>query len=181
MTGSVEEVLQQLRAVIGALDRAAVIAMGAQAEADRAYSSYTEAATGSAHPQLNVARQESRIAADKAGKVVRLLAEAATSFAEYVNAIAPDTVPTRASAPEAMPAGESLAETSGEGALSSMLLGRIDGVPNGDDGLEHMHSLADNVQDAARPGGHAVHRPSMSVYKGPIPRGHTRGTSFSPR
>jgi hypothetical protein len=57
-----------------------------------------------------------------------------------------------------MPSGEQLAEPSDSGPLSSMLLGRVEEVPNADDGLDHMRTLADQIQHAARPGGQAVPR-----------------------
>jgi len=173
MSSALTEVLQQLRDVIGDLDKAAITAKGAEADARRAFALYDEAATGSAHPQTYIARQEAHTAADKAGKVARLLSEAATAFAEYANHIAPGTVPARISAPEAMPSGERLLEPSGSGPLSSTLLGLVEDVPNADDGLEHMHTLADQIQDAARPGGQAVARtPEVTTGGGESQGGH---------
>jgi hypothetical protein len=159
-----EEVLQKLRAVIGDLDQAAVIASAAQEDARRACASFDEAATGSTRPQMNIARQEANIAAAKAGKVAQLLAEAATAFAEYVNHVA-GTVPSRASAPEAVPSGKQLSEPSGRGPLMKRLAGKLATTPNADDGLEGISTIGNNVRDAARPGGIVVPRSSTPVYK----------------
>jgi hypothetical protein len=68
MSSALEEMLQQLRVVIGELDRAAVTVTAAQHHATVAAAAFDEAATGSAHPQMYIARQESRVAADKAGQ-----------------------------------------------------------------------------------------------------------------
>jgi hypothetical protein len=165
MSSTIQEVLQQLRAVIGELDQAAVTASAAQEDARRAYSFFDEAATGSAHPQMNIARQEANIAAAKAGKVARLLAEAATAFADYVNQVAPGAVPSRASAPEALPSGEQLSEPSARGPLMKRLAGKLAATPNADDGLEGISTIGNNVQDAARPGGVVVPQSPTAVYR----------------
>jgi hypothetical protein len=166
MSGTLAEVLQQLQEVVGRLDKAAVSAKGAEVDAQRASTLFGKAATGSTYPSGYIARQEAHTAADKAGKVGRLLSEAATAFAEYVSHIAPGTGVARVSASNSMPSGKQLLEPSGSGPLSSTLLGLVEEVPNADDGLEHMHTLADQIQDAVRPGGQAVPRTPEPVAGG---------------
>jgi hypothetical protein len=110
MSASIAEVLAELRELIGTLDEAAGLASRAQVDAREAYGAYREAGTGSRRPDIVRAQVDARTAAEKAGKTARLLAEAASAFAEYVDVIAPGTVPPRHSAPEAMPSGEGLVE-----------------------------------------------------------------------
>lgn len=62
---------------------------------------------------------QARTAAEKAGKTSRLLAEAAGHFTNYINIIAPGTVPDRVSAPEATPAGERLTSEAERSTASS--------------------------------------------------------------
>jgi hypothetical protein len=102
------EVLGQLRNLLGMIDEAAAQALHAQADAQEAHASYHEAAIGSRHPQLARAVVDSRTAGEKAGKTARLLAEAANAFADYIEMIAPGTVPSRRAEPGAMPGGEAL-------------------------------------------------------------------------
>jgi hypothetical protein len=109
MSDLISEVLAELRELIGTVDEAAMLALRAQADAQEAYSAYREAGTGSKRPDIARAQVDSRTAAEKAGKTARLLAEAASAFADYVNVIACGTVPPRHSAPDAAPTGEGLA------------------------------------------------------------------------
>jgi hypothetical protein len=159
MSGSLGDVVRQLRQVIVELDQAAVTAKHAQAGAEQAHGLYSEAARGTDHPQTNRAINESRTAAEKAGKSARLLAEAASAFTEYVNHIAPGSAPPRSSAPEASPAGERLmSPAGGHRQLSNKLLGRIASVKNADDGLQNVEKVAETIQEAAGSGGVAVQR-----------------------
>jgi hypothetical protein len=114
MTSSMADVLAQLREVLGVIDHAAVAALRAQTDAHEARHAYQEAGTGTKHTHINQAITQARTAGEKAGKVARLLAEAASAYADYINTIAPGTVPARHSAPEAMPSGEILLEEAAE-------------------------------------------------------------------
>ncbi|GAB3972354.1 hypothetical protein V1634_07580 [Plantactinospora veratri] len=103
---SVASVVAQFRAILGIIDEAAVGAARAQEEAEQSRAAYAEVSQGTADRLMRKAVEDSRTAAEKAGKTARLLSEAAEHFTTYVNIIAPGTVPPRSSAPEAMPEGE---------------------------------------------------------------------------
>lgn len=102
------EVVAQLRELITEIDKTAVMAMSAQEKAREACGSYQEAATGTDHPEMRSAVADARTAGEKAGKVARLLAEAANAFSDYLNEIAPGSAPSRRHAADVMPTGEDL-------------------------------------------------------------------------
>lgn len=110
MSGSAGEVVALLRQAIEHLDRAAATAMRAQADADQAHARYAEAARGTNHSRIRQATDESRTASEKAGKVARLLAEAATHLANYSNLIDPGSGPVRLASDQAKPSGEELVQ-----------------------------------------------------------------------
>jgi hypothetical protein len=165
MSSTLQEVIQQLNEIIAELDQAAVTASAAQADARRAFVFFDEAATGSADPYMNIARQEANIAAAKAGKVARFLAEAATAFGDYANTIAPGSAASRGSASRALPSGEHLGKPRARGPLMRRLAAKLTTTPNADDGLEGISTIANNIQDAVRPGTVATPRPPMPVYQ----------------
>ncbi|MEU4550526.1 hypothetical protein [Micromonospora violae] len=112
MSGSIGEVVAQLRSAIDTLHSAAVVAQRAQADAEQANTHYTQAARGSRHPELTGAVTESKTAGEKAGKLARLISEAADRVGEYSNAVAPGSAPTTQPSDSATPSGEDLlAET----------------------------------------------------------------------
>ncbi|MEW2428273.1 hypothetical protein AB0877_09685 [Micromonospora sp. NPDC047644] len=112
MSGSIGEVVAQLRSAIDTLHSAAVVARRAQADAEQANTHYTHAAQGSRHPELTGAVTESKTAGEKAGKLARLITEAADRVAAYSNAVAPGSAPTTQPSDSATPSGEDLlAET----------------------------------------------------------------------
>ncbi|MFG1763128.1 hypothetical protein ACGFIH_07365 [Micromonospora parva] len=112
MSGSIGDVVAQLRSAIDTLHSAAVIAQRAQADAEQANTHYTQAAQGSRHPELTGAVTESKTAGEKAGKLARLISEAADRVGEYSNAVAPGSAPTTQPSDSATPSGEDLlAET----------------------------------------------------------------------
>lgn len=108
MSESLGEVVAQLRSVINTLHSAAVVAQRAQAEAEEAHAHYSRAARGSRHPQLTGALTESRTAAEKAGRLARLITEAADHVGAYSNAVAPGSASTGQQPDSAMPSGEGL-------------------------------------------------------------------------
>jgi hypothetical protein len=115
---SVGDVIAQLRHVIERLDRAAVAVSGTQEDATRAHSLLTEVAHGTNHRQMRRAISESQIAGAKAGKVARLLGEAAAHFSAYADLIAPGSGLSRGQATEGPPSGDELlrqAEEKGSG------------------------------------------------------------------
>ncbi|MEK8107667.1 hypothetical protein NKG94_26285 [Micromonospora sp. M12] len=112
MSGNLGEVVAHLRSAIDILHSAAVVARRAQADAEEANARYTRAAQGSSHPELTGTVAESRTAGEKAGKLARLISEAADRIGAYSNAIAPGSAPARQPADSAAPSGEDLlAET----------------------------------------------------------------------
>jgi hypothetical protein len=114
MTSTLQEVVLELRELLTAIDEAAVAAKHAQADAAEANASYLEAGKGTDHPVMNQAVAKAEAAVDKAFNTAELLAAAADAFADYINTIAPGTVPARYSAPDAMPDGERLLSESEE-------------------------------------------------------------------
>jgi hypothetical protein len=108
MSVSVGDVVAELRAVLDRLDSAAITATRAQADAEQAHRLYSEAAQGTDHPRIRQAVVDSRTAGEKAGKMARLVADAADHLTAYVNAIAPGSMPDRTSV--AGPSGEELVQ-----------------------------------------------------------------------
>jgi hypothetical protein len=102
---SIGEVVARLLQAIEAIDRAAINADGARNESELSHKSFVEAGQGTADPRMRAAITESRTASEKAGKVARLLSEAAGHFTAYINIIAPGSA---TSPPDAMPSGEEL-------------------------------------------------------------------------
>ncbi|MEU7839458.1 hypothetical protein AB0B39_00650 [Micromonospora sp. NPDC049114] len=112
MSGSLGDVVAQLRKAIDTLHSAAVVAQRAQADAEEAKSYYAQAAQGSSHPDLTGAVTESRTAGEKAGKLARLITEAADRIGTYSNVVAPGSAPTQQPTDSATPSGKDLlAET----------------------------------------------------------------------
>lgn len=105
---SIGEVVARLLQAIEAIDRAAVNADGVRNESELSHKSFVEAGRGTADPRMRAAITESRTASEKAGKVARLLGEAAGHFSTYINIIAPGASPSRNAASDAMPDGERL-------------------------------------------------------------------------
>ncbi|MGI5145926.1 hypothetical protein ACQEVC_05920 [Plantactinospora sp. CA-294935] len=101
-------VVAQLRVITERLDGSAVMASRVQAETREANAQFTEAGRGTAHPAIRQAVSESRTADEKAGKVARLLSEAAGHLAAYMQVIAPGSAPSRHRASEGPPSGEHL-------------------------------------------------------------------------
>ncbi|GGO30294.1 hypothetical protein [Micromonospora parathelypteridis] len=108
MSGSLGQVVAQLRSAIDTLHNAAVVARRAQADAEEAHAHYSQAAQGSSHPHLSGAVTESKTAGEKAGKLARLISEAADRIGNYLNAVAPGSAPTRQPTDSAAPSGEDL-------------------------------------------------------------------------
>ncbi|WP_406067033.1 hypothetical protein [Micromonospora sp. NBC_01638] len=112
MSGSLGDVVAQLRGAIDTLHSAAVVARRAQADAEEANAHYTRGAQGSGHPELTGAVTESKTAAEKAGRLARLISEAADRVGAYSNAVAPGSAPNTRPSDSATPSGEDLlAET----------------------------------------------------------------------
>ncbi|MEO3923775.1 hypothetical protein ABGB07_07930 [Micromonosporaceae bacterium B7E4] len=98
----------QLGAVIERLHKEAVEAARTKAEAEQANREFAEVGRGTADRRIRAAITESRTASEKAGKVARLLSEAAAHFSAYINIIAPGAIHDRNLAQDALPDGERL-------------------------------------------------------------------------
>lgn len=105
MSASIAEVVARLLKVRDQLAKAGVTALRAETDANEAYSRYEEASRGSAHRDIRAAVTNIQTAAQKSGKVARLLREAETHLAEFINTIAPGSTPDP---PDVMPTGEEL-------------------------------------------------------------------------
>nr|MDT0663302.1 hypothetical protein [Micromonospora sp. DSM 115978] len=108
-TGSIGDIVAQLRAAQDQLAASAVTAGRAQADALEALSRYTEAGRGSEHPEIKAAISEIQIAGAKSDKVARLINEIRQHIIDYANHIAPGAV-SPAATPSAMPTGEQLVQ-----------------------------------------------------------------------
>ena len=95
MSASVGAVVAQLRAVVDATDRAAMSAHRARVDADTSSRRFAGAGRGSSNLNMRQAIAESAAAVERLSTVAVMLAEAANAFADYINHIAPGTVPTR--------------------------------------------------------------------------------------
>ena len=178
MTGNLADVVQQFRQVISELDQAAITAEAAQEHAGEATTHYVEVTRGTDHPDVNRAKYESNTAGEKAGKVARLLADAASAFAEYVNTIAPGSVPSRVPSSEATPDGRQFLDTTRRGPLSSRLVGRAGSIQNAEDGLQHVKKTANSVQDAMRPTGTATSKSTSAFVKSQESQGPQTGDAL---
>jgi hypothetical protein len=107
---SVGDVVARLLAVIERLDRAAIGASRSQAEAEQVHNVLGEVARGSDHALVRTAIVASGEAAAKAGKVARLLGEAANHFASYANEIAPGSTPPSGRATDSGPTGKQIVQ-----------------------------------------------------------------------
>jgi hypothetical protein len=173
MTGDLSKVIQQFRQVISDLDQAAIVAEVARKQAEEANSHYVEVSRGTEHPDINQAKYESQTAGQKAGKIARLLSEAASAFANYVNAIAPGAVARKESSE--IPDSARILDTARQGRRSSRLLRRLGAVPNAEDGLQHAKKLANAIQDAVRPSGAETPKSTPAFMKPGEPQGAHAG------
>lgn len=171
MTSVLQEVLAELRELLTAIDEAAVAAMHAQADTADARDRYQQAAKGTDHPRMNRAITNAQTAADKAGKTARLLAEAANAFADYINTIAPGTVPARHSAPDATPDGEALLSEAEERDSRSDVAWRkqtkkADDTQDAGENVETgARSFFKDKKNLERPSGVTVASTAKAVYK----------------
>ncbi|MET8041786.1 hypothetical protein ABZU25_13090 [Micromonospora sp. NPDC005215] len=112
MSGSLGDVVAQLRGAIDTLHSAAVVAQRAQADAEEANAHYAQGGQGSSHPDLTGALNESKTAAESAGRLASLISAAADRVGAYSNAVAPGSAPTTRTSDSATPSGDDLlAET----------------------------------------------------------------------
>jgi hypothetical protein len=171
MTSLLQEVLAEMRELLTAIDEAAGKALHAQEDAREAHAQYVEATRGTSHPDAAKAVTNVHTAAQKAGKTARLLAEAANAYADYINTIAPGTVPARHSAPDAMPDGERLlAEADERGSRADAFWRRQakkaddtqDSAENAEKGFRAYFTHQKNLQ---RPSGVTVASTAKAEYK----------------
>jgi hypothetical protein len=108
MTASVADIVAQLLQVRERLAAAAVTTMRAQADAEHAHGRYSEAGSGTEHPQIREAITDIRTASDKAARAARLLNEARSHLTKYLNKIAPGSANDSDVSDAEMPSGERL-------------------------------------------------------------------------
>jgi hypothetical protein len=113
MSASVAEVVAQLLAAAGQLDTGAMAANRAGTDAEQAHRNFKEAGRGSNDRDIRGAVDDSSIAAAKANKVSRLLAQAANHLTDYANHIAPGSAPNRHATDSFMPNGEEILQDAG--------------------------------------------------------------------
>ncbi|MGI5215586.1 hypothetical protein [Plantactinospora sp. CA-290183] len=171
MTGSVGDVVAQLRAVLESLDAAAVTALRAQADADQAEAHFTEAAKGTDHPAIRQAITASHTASEKAARYARLLATANESLTAYINKIAPGSIPTHQAADSAAPSGEQLVTDTVE---------RSNARRNIASYLSRMARDAENLQDTAKTSTEAVQQGVNIVRHSPSPPGLQQAGTGTP-
>lgn len=166
MTASVGDIIRRLGTVIGELDRVSMRTTAVQLDAGRAHECFVNAGVGSRHPYLETAKREAQTAAEKAGRVARLLAEAATALTTYAEHIAPGALASHASSPPTgLPSGDEVIKPDVRGPAFRNLTRRLGFTPNSDDGMAGLRTLGNNAHDAARPGGHMVPRSPQPSYQ----------------
>lgn len=170
---SVRDVVTQLREVVDRLDRTAVAASRAQTDLTAGGASLTRAGQGSNHPKIRLAIAENDTAQAKAGKVSRLLAEAAGHFTTYIGIIAPGAAPSRDTATYAGPSGEELVRDAAKRASIFRKASRAM-THNAEEVGDYAKSFADFI-DAARPKGTTsqVQRPEAPPANPPPAPGDT--------
>ncbi|NIL41294.1 hypothetical protein HCB17_08970 [Salinispora arenicola] len=94
MSSLLAQVVAQLNSAIQRLDALAVAATRAQADIQEGHGLYTTAGQGSAAPNMRVAADASRTAADKAERLGRLNSLAAQHLTRYVNVVVPGSAPS---------------------------------------------------------------------------------------
>jgi hypothetical protein len=93
MAGTVDEVIAQLARASAGLSSAAATALRAQQDVIDAHQALSDASVGASAHAVTNATGEWETAADKAGKVARLLMEAVRHLNAYSNRIAPGSAP----------------------------------------------------------------------------------------
>jgi hypothetical protein len=137
MTSDMRDVVERLRALIAAIDRAVGATARAQRDAEQAHAALDATAPENRNPKMARAIADIRTAKEKTGKTARLLAEAANAFADYTNVIAPGTLPAQVSNGGADPLGAQIVE---------------DTAARQGSFLERLAKKADDVQDAVTEG-----------------------------
>jgi hypothetical protein len=170
---SVGDVVAQLRAVVERLDRTAIAASRAQTDLIAGCASLTRAGQGSDHPKIRLAVTESDTAGAKAGKISRLLAEAAGHFTRYIDIIAPGAAPSGNIATYSGPSGEELMRDAAKRASIFRKASRA-ATHNAEQVGDYAKSFADFI-DAARPKGTTsqVQRPEAPPTNPPSAPGET--------
>ncbi|MGW0435260.1 hypothetical protein ACWDV4_22315 [Micromonospora sp. NPDC003197] len=108
MTGLLEEVVAKLLAAHDQIAESAVTAMRAETDAVAAKALYEKAAKGSEHPKICAAITDIRTASEKSAKIGRLLEEARSDLAAYVNRIAPGSITEQQPDQAGLPTGEKI-------------------------------------------------------------------------
>lgn len=170
---SVGDVVAQLREVVDRLDRTVVAAGRAQTDLTDGHATFTRAGQGSNHPKIRLAITESDTAGAKAGRISRLLAEAAGHLATYINIIAPGAAPSRESATHSGPSGEELVRDAAKRASIFRKASRAT-TRNAEQVGDYAKSFADFI-DAVRPKGTTsqVQRPEAPPANPPHAPGDT--------
>ncbi|GAB3942695.1 hypothetical protein [Micromonospora vulcania] len=170
MSGLLAQVVAQLNSAIEQLDALAVRAGRAQQDVADGQRRLRQLSGGSDNPQLRQAVNQSGTAVDKTGRLSRLTGRAAQHLANYVNVIAPGSVPARADGDRGSPTGERLvAESEGRGSRAEAFLRRH---------VKKADETEGNLQDAEK-ATTAGFRELMHEIKGG-PGGSTTSTTAPP-
>ncbi|MFF0234323.1 hypothetical protein [Micromonospora sp. NPDC005254] len=108
MSSLLAQVVAQLKSTIERLDAVALQADRAAADVAEGSARYADVGRGTDHPKLRAAVSQSRAGADKAHRLARLSSDAARNIADFLNAIAPGSVPQSTAAATGPPSGEDL-------------------------------------------------------------------------
>lgn len=165
------EVVAQLSEVRERLAAGAMVAMRAKADAEQAHQKYVEAATGTAHPQLQEAITDIRAAAEKAARTARLLTKARAHFTTYLNKIAPGSASDSDVSAAELPSGEDLVGEAQRRADSSSNVGAF---------LNRMSRKVEEIQDAGK-SATEVAQATIRVIKSPFKPPAAQATSTATR
>ncbi|MEV4497092.1 hypothetical protein AB0J84_15495 [Micromonospora arborensis] len=147
MSGSLAQVVAQLRSAVDQLDALAVRAIHAAEDLVQGYERRSGVSAGTAHPALRAALHQSRTATDEARTAGRLISAASGHLARYADVIAPGSV--AGPSVHTMPSGESLvAEAESRGSKAEAFIRRH--VKKADGTEENMQNAENAVTAGVR-------------------------------
>lgn len=167
MAGTVDEVIAQLARASAGLSSAAATALRAQQEVIDAHQALSGASVGASAHGVTDATAEWETAADKAGKVARLLMEAVRHLNAYANRIAPGSAPDEPTLTG--PTGEELLADTTKRSEAQRNVGGF---------LGRLARKSDDVQDSAKTMGEVAEKVAQ-VIRTPAGGGGTQSAGTS--
>ncbi|GIG86635.1 hypothetical protein [Plantactinospora endophytica] len=161
------DVVAQLLDLRKRLAASAVTAMRANAHAEQSQRHYHEAAQGTERTQLEEAITDIQTAGEKSARIARLLDKARKHFEDYLDTIAPGSIPDHDVVDGAMPSGERVLGESEQ---------RSDSAPGVGAFMRRMSRNVESLQDAGK-SATEVAQTTIKILKGPLKPPGTQCTS----